>query len=93
MHVKANEGTGVSFMVKPKNIGPMTIKVTARTPRAGDGVERILNVEPEGVAQVENLAMLIDLRDKTKFDGNFTFNIPKNAVPDSTKIEISAVGK
>ncbi|XP_031630826.1 CD109 antigen-like isoform X2 [Contarinia nasturtii] len=92
VHVNANEGTGVSFMVKPKKIGPMTIKVTARAPRAGDGVERILNVEPEGVAQVENLAMIIDLRDKTQFDGNFTFIIPKNAVSDSTKIEISAVG-
>lgn len=80
-------------MVKPKRVGPMNIKITAQSPRAGDGVERILLVEPEGVAQFENMAMLIDLRDKTQFEGNFTFEIPKNAVPDSTKIEISAVGK
>lgn len=93
IHVKSNEGTGLSFMVKPKRVGPMTIKVTARSPRAGDGVERVLLVEPEGVTQFENMAMLIDLRDKTQFDGNFTFEIPKNAVPDSTRIEISAVGK
>lgn len=93
VHINANEGSGVSFMVKPKKVGPITIKVTARSPRAGDGVERILLVEPEGVEQVENLAMLIDLRDKTQFDGNFTFVIPKNAVPHSMKIEISAVGK
>lgn len=79
-------------MVKPKKVGPINIKVTARAPRAGDGVERILQVEPEGKPIHENLAMLIDLRDKTQFDGNFTFEIPKNAVPDSTKIEISAVG-
>lgn len=71
----------------------MNIKVTARSPRAGDGVERILIVEPEGVPQFENMAMLIDLRDKTQFNGNFTFEIPKNAVPDSTRIEIAAVGK
>lgn len=93
VHVKSNEGAGLSFMVKPKRVGPITIKLTARSPRAGDGVEKILLVEPEGVAQFENLAMLIDLRDKTQFDGNFTFEIPKNAIPDSTKIEISAVGK
>lgn len=80
-------------MVKPKRVGPINIKVTARAPRAGDGIERILQVEPEGVAQFENMAMLIDLRDKTEFEGNFTFVIPKNAVSDSTKIEISAVGK
>lgn len=93
VRVKPNEGAGLSFMVKPKRVGPMNIKVTAQAPRAGDGVERILLVEPEGVPQFENMAMLIDLRDKTQFDGNFTFEIPKNAVQDSTKIEISAVGK
>lgn len=92
MHVNSNEGAGLSFMVKPKRVGPINIKVTARSPRAGDGVERILQVEPEGVAMHENLAMLIDLRDKTQYNGNFTFVIPKNAVPDSTKIDISAVG-
>lgn len=79
-------------MVRPKKVGPVNIKVTARSSRAGDGVERILHVEPEGVPQYENMALLIDLRDRTQFDGNFTFEIPKNAVPDSTKIEISAVG-
>lgn len=93
MHVNSNEGGSVSFMVKPKRVGPITIKVQARSPRAGDGIERILLVEPEGVAQFENIAMLIDLRDKTEFNGNFTFEIPKNAVPDSTKIELSAVGE
>lgn len=92
IHVNANDGAGLSFMVKPKRVGPLTIKVSARTPRAGDGVERVLQVEPEGATQYENLAMLIDLRDKTQFDGNFTFEIPKNAVPDSTKIQVSAVG-
>lgn len=80
-------------MVKPKKVGPITIKVTARTPRAGDGVERVLQVEPEGVQLVENLAMLIDLRDQSQFNDNFTFVIPKNAIADSTKIEISAVGE
>lgn len=93
VHVKSNEGAGLSFMVKPKKVGPITIKVTARTPRAGDGVERILQVEPEGMPLHENLAMLIDLRDKTEYNSNFTFTIPKNAVADSTKIEISAVGE
>lgn len=93
VHVNSNEGAGLSFMVKPKRVGPINIKVSARSPRAGDGVERILQVEPEGVTQFENMAMLVDLRDKTQFDGNFTFVIPKNAVPDSTKIEISAVGE
>lgn len=80
-------------MVRPKRVGLVNIKVTARSSQAGDGIERLLKVEPEGEPQFENMAILIDLRDKSKFDGNFSISIPKNAVADSTKIEISATGK
>lgn len=80
-------------MVRPKRVGLVNIKVTARSSQAGDGIERLLKVEPEGEPQFENMAILIDLRDKSKFDGNFSISIPKNAVADSTKIEISAIGK
>lgn len=92
INVKSNEGSAVSFMVRPKRVGLVNIKVTARTSQAGDGIEQLLKVEPEGEPQYENMALLIDLRDKSSFDGNFSINIPKNAVADSTKIEISAIG-
>lgn len=80
-------------MVRPKRVGPITVKVTARSARAGDGVERILNVVPEGVPQYENLAVFVDLRERSDFKTNLSFVIPRNAVPDSTRIEVSAVGK
>lgn len=93
INVKSNEGTSISFMVRPKRVGLINIKVTARSSQAGDGIEQVLKVKPEGETQYENMAVLIDLRDNSKFDGNFTINIPKNAVLDSTKIQVSAVGK
>lgn len=93
INVKSNEGTSVSFMVRPKRVGLVNVKVTARSSQAGDGIERLLKVKPEGETQYENMAILVDLRDKSKYEGNFTINIPKNAVLDSTKIEISAIGR
>lgn len=79
-------------MIRPKKIGHITIKVTAQSSLAGDGVERPLLVEPEGVAQYVNEAVLVDLRDSTNFFKNLTVTIPKNAVPDSTRVEVTVVG-
>lgn len=91
--VRSNDGAATSFMIKPKKVGPITIKVTATTPLAGDGVERILPVEPEGVPQHINKAVFVDLREQNSMITNLTVDIPKNVVPDSTRVEVSVVGK
>jgi CD109 antigen len=91
--VKSNSGTSVSFMIKPTKVGSITIKVTATSAIAGDGIEKQLLVEPEGVTQYVNKAILIDLRENSEYMTNVTIDIPQNAIPDSTKIEAAAVGK
>lgn len=70
----------------------MTIKVKATSPYAGDEIVRVLPVEPEGIPQYFTKAVLIDLRDKSNYDGNLTIEIPKNAIPDSSRIEVAALG-
>jgi CD109 antigen len=79
-------------MVKPKTIGQIKIKVTATTDIAGDGVERLLLVQPEGLPQFVNKASFVDLRQEKESKSNFVVKVPKNAVPDSTRIEISVIG-
>lgn len=91
--IQSNDGAATSFIIRPKKVGLLTIKVTATSPLAGDGIEKILSVEPEGVPQFLSSAILVDLRGQSSFETNFTFDIPRNAVPDSTKIEIAAVGE
>lgn len=91
--VKSNSGTAVSFMVKPKKVGHITIKVVAQGGSAGDGIERELLVVPEGVTKYVNEAVLVDLRQSGDFFKNLSVNIPNNAVPDSTRIEVSVIGK
>lgn len=89
---KSQTGTTVPFMIRPLKIGHITIKVVASSAIAGDGVERQLIVEPEGVTQFKNKAVFIDLRKTPEFKTKIDITIPSYAVPDSTKIEASAVG-
>ncbi|XP_058816280.1 thioester-containing protein 1 allele R1-like, partial [Topomyia yanbarensis] len=92
VEVPSNSGKTVSFMVKPTKLGHITIKVTATTKLAGDGVERQLLVEPEGLPQYVNKASFVDLRATPEAMSNFSVDVPKNAVPDSTRIEVSVIG-
>ncbi|KAJ6646228.1 CD109 antigen, partial [Pseudolycoriella hygida] len=90
--IKSNDGSPVSFLITPTKSGLITIKVTAVSSRAGDAIEKMLLVVPEGVPQYKTQALFVDLRDKAEFSDNFTIEIPKNAVPDSTRISVSGVG-
>uniref|UniRef100_A0A1Y9H2W1 CD109 antigen n=1 Tax=Anopheles dirus TaxID=7168 RepID=A0A1Y9H2W1_9DIPT len=92
LDIPSNTGKSVSFMVKPKKLGHITIKVTAKTKVAGDAVERQLLVEPEGLPQFINKATFIDLRAVPEVTKTFEVQIPKNAVPDSTRIEVAVIG-
>ncbi|KAG5667286.1 hypothetical protein PVAND_015272 [Polypedilum vanderplanki] len=92
VEIKSNDGTAVSFMIRPLKVGHITIKVVAESSVAGDGLERQLKVEPEGITQYKNEAIFIDLRNDSKFDKEIEIVVPENAVSDSTKIEASAIG-
>lgn len=92
VEVPSNSGRTVSFMIRPTKLGHITIKVTATTALAGDGVERQLLVEPEGLPQYVNKAAFVDLRSAPEIMKNFTVEVPKNAVPDSTRVEVSVIG-
>ena len=90
--VTSQSGVSVPFMIRPLKVGHITIKVVASSNVAGDGVEKQLIVEAEGVPQFINKAVFVDLRTEPEFKSVLSVEIPPNAVPDSTKIEASAIG-
>lgn len=92
IEVKANSGSSTSFMIIPRELGYITIKATANSVLAGDSVEHKLLVKAEGETQFINKATFLDLRSTSDMATNVTIDIPKNAVPGSEHIEISAVG-
>ncbi|XP_044727005.1 CD109 antigen-like isoform X2 [Chrysoperla carnea] len=90
--VPKNGGAGISFMITPKKLGFMDIKVTATSSVAGDTVHKPLLVVAEGETQYMNKAIFIDLRNNPFLKTNITLDIPKNIIPGSEYIEISAAG-
>lgn len=92
LHIDTQNSAAVTFVIRPIKVGPITIKVTAVSEFAGDGVQLILPVHPEGVPQYENKAVLVDLRDKSSLETSLTVDVPADAVPDSTRVEVSAIG-
>lgn len=91
--MKANSGASTSFVITPRNIGYISIKVSATSPLAGDAVDRKLLVKAEGETQYVNKAIFVDLRSESNFKKNITLDIPANIVQGSEQIEVSAVGK
>jgi CD109 antigen len=48
--------------------------------------------QPEGETQYYNKAIFVDLRNKQPFQTTVTLDVPKNIVPGSDMVEVSAVG-
>ncbi|KAH8321205.1 hypothetical protein KR059_002242, partial [Drosophila kikkawai] len=90
--IPANSGKSVSFMIRPKNVGSTTLKITATSPLAGDTIHQKLKVEPEGVTQFENRAVFINLKDQPEVSQSLEAEIPAESVPQSEFIEFSVVG-
>lgn len=90
--IPANNGASVSFMIRPKKVGDITLKITAISPLAGDTIHQKLKVEPEGVTQFENRAVFINLQNQTDLSQELKVDIPTEAVSDSEYIEFSVVG-
>lgn len=72
--------------------GNIEIKITASSSGIIDSTTKYLRVLPEGEAQYYTKTLLIDLRKTNSFKGNVSFELPKNIVRDSEKIEVSVVG-
>uniref|UniRef100_A0A182K440 TEP1-F n=1 Tax=Anopheles christyi TaxID=43041 RepID=A0A182K440_9DIPT len=92
LKVPRGGGKTLTFVLKPTKVGHITLKLTAKCALAGDGIERTLLVEPEGLPQYINKALLVDLRSVKEIKQAFEIEIPEDAVPDSTKVEVSVIG-
>ncbi|XP_050425560.1 CD109 antigen-like isoform X2 [Adelges cooleyi] len=92
LSIKAGTGAPTSFLIKAKDLGYISIKLTATSKLAGDAIDKKLLVKPEGETIYKNKAFFVDLRKDTTFEKNITLDIPANIVPESEYIEIGAVG-
>ncbi|GIY91023.1 CD109 antigen [Caerostris darwini] len=96
VEVPAEDGISVLFLITPRTLGYIDLKVSAiaNNGNAGDAVVRKLLVKPEGSPQFFNKALLVDLRDSNVkvMEKVVPISVPKEAVPGSTSVTLSAIG-
>jgi CD109 antigen len=91
--VKSKDASGLFFSIRPLKVGHITIKVIVESAVAGDGIQKILLVTPEGVPQYANKAIMLNLpADGEAVEHEFNVDLPEHTVPDSAFIQITAVG-
>ncbi|XP_054716193.1 CD109 antigen-like [Uloborus diversus] len=89
--IPPSDGIPVSFLITPKKVGYIEIRVSASSSRAGDSLSKRLLVQPEGSTQFFNKAFLVDLRSPGRqLKKNVSTIIPRNAIRDSGNIVVSA---
>lgn len=91
--ILSDDAVNALFTIRPTKVGLISLKVSAISQTASDCIIKTLNVECEGVPQFVNKAVFVDLRQKPQIDPiDVTIEIPKIALPDSTRIEVICVG-
>lgn len=91
--IRSEDALNALFTIRPIKVGLISLKVSALSTTASDCLIKTLNVECEGISKFVNKAVYVDLREKSPIDPvNLTIEIPKLAVPDSTRIEVTCVG-
>ncbi|XP_070198572.1 CD109 antigen-like [Littorina saxatilis] len=91
--VKSNEVGETSFCFTPNSLGHMPIRVNlTTTSRLGDGVVRMLLVEPEGVPRTQNLPLVLDIDGGSNFEEVVPVMFPGDAVSGSQRIRVSLAG-
>ncbi|XP_046585071.1 pregnancy zone protein-like [Haliotis rubra] len=90
--IPAGKGRAVYFVIKPMVVGDVILEVDLLSWESGDGVRRILRVEPEGLERTENVAMLIDLRESLTFQESTSIDFPVQMVEGSQKLRVSVAG-
>ncbi|KAH8333630.1 hypothetical protein KR059_001594, partial [Drosophila kikkawai] len=92
LKVPGKSSRSVSFIVTPKRVGALPVRAMAASSQAGDTVEQTLLVEHPGATERVNRGFLFELNSNARNRRNVTIQVPRNAIPESTSIEVSAVG-
>lgn len=82
----------VSFLINPRVVGELSLKVTATNPISSDAVIQKLRVEPEGTIKRKNKALYLSVSENDVVRASFTAQFPMDIVPDSEFITLSLGG-
>ncbi|XP_061388902.1 thioester-containing protein 1 allele S3-like [Musca vetustissima] len=90
--VSANNVSTVAFLINPRQVGEVKLRITATTPLSSDAVEQLIKVEPEGVKKQETKNLYINDLPEERMQATFLLKIPQGIVPDSEFITLTMGG-
>ncbi|RWS11259.1 CD109 antigen-like protein [Dinothrombium tinctorium] len=90
--VPANDGLTTTFLIKPKKVGYMKVKLSAVCDKAADAISDQLLVKAEGETKYRNEAMLLKLNSGEKFSKQIRIEMPRAIVADSERVTVTAIG-
>ncbi|XP_073822275.1 thioester-containing protein 1 allele S3-like [Musca autumnalis] len=92
LKVPPNSIGSVAFLINPKQVGDVSLRVSATNTMSQDGVIRKLRVEPEGMIKRHNKPLYINVQRGDKTRATFHIEIPPDVVPQSEFISLSVSG-
>ncbi|XP_058980696.1 thioester-containing protein 1 allele S1 [Musca domestica] len=92
LKVPANSVESTVFLINPKQVGELSLRVAAKNPLAEDGVIQKLRVEPEGMIRRHNKPLYINAFPGEKTHATIHISVPHDAVPQSEFISLSVSG-
>lgn len=93
VNIPPEDGVSVSFLIQPRKLGHIDIRVLAQGEFAGDAIVKKLLVKAEGQVQHFNKAMLLNLSGpQSVVKRNVSIEVPANAVEGSQKVFVAVVG-
>jgi len=89
--IRPGSRTPVSFIITPQEIGNLEMKITAKSSFGQDVLVERLRVDAEGETIYKSDVHFVDLTNKGEMELNITVDIPKRAVPKSSRVFVAAV--
>ena len=86
--IQAGKASSVFIPIIPEIIGMAELSVRAQSFLSADAVNRQLKVEAEGSPMHFNVPLLLNENNPT----DIPLALPDNVVPDSQKVQVSAIG-
>ena len=90
--IKSQMGKSVSFAISAVSIGTQMLLVKANCSLAGDAERKTILVKPEGINQISNIPMLLDMRKVQHFNANIEISFPENLVENSEECSVQVIG-
>jgi CD109 antigen len=92
--LKAQSIETVSFVISPSKVGLIPLTVRAEAAIAGDAEQRSILVKSEGIENIQNVPIFVDLRNNNNeiFEKTIPLNFPDNKIVDSEFCEIQVLG-